>query len=702
MHDEQLDRIRELRRFADSLGSTLQKDLRPFVGSRQLMFRRLPTSPVEDPDVATTCTVLMALAGTEQIESIYNDIHPGVAPHETIRAAFDATFAEKWTSSGLETPNPFTAALILRTAGFLSPYVNNVKDRRYQGKWLDTELPTLGQIFSSLVQDCKKNLALDPSLRANPAIAYWLLDGAYRMKVLDFPNAGLAPLSSWASDEFRMHVSLVTSQDNVSMDPVAMAMAACIVERLRTIASQTNDDKVRAQLPSRGESLQGIDLLFKHQEKSGIWDKYFPMFYYRKPGKPGGANYCFAFELLEAVLHEFGTVLFENDTIIRGLEAACRWCEVNRLVYPFDDKHFCGWNSGQQIDSLQTGKPESWATATVHMYLSSLSRACTDKAQQLVLERYRAEYPLVQLGKTPAWERFVDSDVELRGGIKSTVKELVNHLHGSAPPLEPARKSLHPKDRPPRRVRLKGPRSALLFGPPGTSKTTIVRALAERLEWPFLEITPSDFLRGGLEKIYVESNKVFDDLMDLSGVVILFDEMDAIGQERNAQLDVTRQFLTTSMLPKLAKLHTRDVIFVMTTNHKQQLDDAIVRSGRFDLLICVGPPSWASKKLHPDVWIKVKQEEEVVVENVRDRLDQIAEDEEIRKALDLFTIDELKQLVDYFRMQEGGLKAFVANISNEECKRVVTEWSTTVITLREGSDAGKEYDVDRKASKKQY
>ena len=55
-------------------------------------------------------------------------------------------------------------------------------------------------------------------------------------------------------------------------------------------------------------------------------------------------------------------------------------------------------------------------------------------------------------------------------------------------------------------------------------------------------------------------NEVFEDLTDLFGAVILFDEMDALVQSREPgeatprELDVTQRFLTTSMLPKLLQL----------------------------------------------------------------------------------------------------------------------------------------------------
>ena len=118
-----------------------------------------------------------------------------------------------------------------------------------------------------------------------------------------------------------------------------------------------------------------------------------------------------------------------------------------------------------------------------------------------------------------------------------------------------------------------------------------------------VEITPSDFLKRNLENIYLQSNEIFEDLMDLSGVVILFDEMDALVQTRDGdrQLDIASQFLTTSMLPKLTDLHDQgQVVFFMATNFQDRFDAAIKRAGRFDLLLCMGPPTLEEKlnRLH--------------------------------------------------------------------------------------------------------
>ena len=79
--------------------------------------------------------------------------------------------------------------------------------------------------------------------------------------------------------------------------------------------------------------------------------------------------------------------------------------------------------------------------------------------------------------------------------------------------------------------------------------------------------------------------------------------MDALVQTREGQvqLDIESQFLTTTMLPKLTRLHDQArVIFLMATNFQERFDAAIKRAGRFDLLLCMGPPRLDEKleRLH--------------------------------------------------------------------------------------------------------
>ena len=133
--------------------------------------------------------------------------------------------------------------------------------------------------------------------------------------------------------------------------------------------------------------------------------------------------------------------------------------------------------------------------------------------------------------------------------------------------------------------------SMILYGPPGTAKTTVARKLAQDLGWPLLVIGQSDFLRRGIDHIDAEADRIFKLASYLKRVVVLFDEVEEIVADRSNS-DKLSRLLTTSMLPRIHHLRDRKrVVFIFATNYVESIDRAAARLGRFDIIRCVMPPT---------------------------------------------------------------------------------------------------------------
>jgi hypothetical protein len=134
------------------------------------------------------------------------------------------------------------------------------------------------------------------------------------------------------------------------------------------------------------------------------------------------------------------------------------------------------------------------------------------------------------------------------------------------------------------------PRAIVLFGPPGTGKTTFAKAVASRLNWPFVEVFPSR-LAGDTKGLANGLREIFTTVNELENVVVFIDEVEEIAARRKGDPPSPTQGVTNELLKLIPTFRERPGrLLVCATNYIRALDDAFLRHGRFDYVIPIGLP----------------------------------------------------------------------------------------------------------------
>lgn len=155
------------------------------------------------------------------------------------------------------------------------------------------------------------------------------------------------------------------------------------------------------------------------------------------------------------------------------------------------------------------------------------------------------------------------------------------------------------------------PRAVMLFGPPGTGKTTFARAVASRLDWPFVELFPSRLAgdAGGLAGALRSS---FEAIADLEHAVVFIDEVEEIAAHRGGTPPSPTQGVTNELLKQVAEFREHDgKLLICATNFVRALDAAFLRHGRFDYVLPIGLPDAEAREaiwgryIPTDTWERI-------------------------------------------------------------------------------------------------
>ena len=230
------------------------------------------------------------------------------------------------------------------------------------------------------------------------------------------------------------------------------------------------------------------------------------------------------------------------------------------------------------------------------------------------------------------------SDVAGEDEAKESLKEIVDYLHN------------------PRKYTEAGasmPKGILLVGPPGTGKTMLAKAVAGEASVPFFSMSGSEFVDMFVGMGASKVRDLFKQAKEKAPCIVFIDEIDAIGQKRNAGSiggnDEREQTLNQLLTEMDGFEENTGVIILAATNRPESLDPALTRPGRFDRRVPVELPDLQGRE---------------AILKVHAKKIRVAPD------VDFHTIA---------RMAAGASGAELANIVNEAALRAVRQ-NRTVVT----------------------
>src|SRR5437764_8750729 len=136
-------------------------------------------------------------------------------------------------------------------------------------------------------------------------------------------------------------------------------------------------------------------------------------------------------------------------------------------------------------------------------------------------------------------------------------------------------------------AKVEPPRGILLAGPPGSGKTLLARAVAHQCEASFISIKGPELLSKWVGESEKGIREVFRRAKQAAPCIVFFDEIDAIAARRGIEIDghaIDR--VIAQLLTEMDGIEGRTgVIVVAATNRSDLIDTALLRPGRFDLVV---------------------------------------------------------------------------------------------------------------------
>jgi transitional endoplasmic reticulum ATPase len=174
-----------------------------------------------------------------------------------------------------------------------------------------------------------------------------------------------------------------------------------------------------------------------------------------------------------------------------------------------------------------------------------------------------------------------------------------------------------------KRMGIKPPRGILLYGPPGSGKTLLAKAVANESEANFISIKGPEVMSKWVGESEKAVRMIFKKAKQVAPCIVFLDELDAIAHRRGFDNDSgVSERVVNQLLTSMDGLETLEgVVVVGATNRPDMVDPALLRTGRFDRILLVPAPDKSARLEILKVHTKDMPLESVDLDELAEELD---------------------------------------------------------------------------------
>lgn len=190
-------------------------------------------------------------------------------------------------------------------------------------------------------------------------------------------------------------------------------------------------------------------------------------------------------------------------------------------------------------------------------------------------------------------------DVGGQEGVKKTLSRMIKHTKVITLTLLSSSRLTPPQQNPTpsaNKFMQRPPKGLILYGPPGCSKTLSAQAMATESGFNFFAVKGAELLNMYVGESERAVRALFARARAASPSIIFFDEIDSISGQRSgsataSKASVSSVNMLTTLLTEMDGFEAlQGVLVLAATNRPEAMDSALLRPGRFDRVLYVGPP----------------------------------------------------------------------------------------------------------------